>query len=671
MSQSPLEATAGKDYLEGWSATYELLRQGKSWSGHETNNAFLNLGGGRFVDISAVAGLDYADDGRALAVVDWDQDGALDLVTSNRTGPQLRFLGNRNAGGGHFLALRLEGRRSNRDAIGARVELFLAGGRRLVRAVRAGDGYLGQSSRWLHFGLGATTAIDRIRVRWPSGLLEEVRGLDADRWYTLREGSGSVEPWQPRARRAAPVAARAFAPHAPLAPPSPPGRTYLLHPLPLFEIPYRSVRGEPVSVPEDLEGPVLINLWASWCANCRSELSELQKARSELAAARVDVLALTVDAEEDLPAAEAFLDGVGWSFPRGRAEPELLDVLNLAYEVVVDQPSGMAVPMSFLIDREHRLVAIYRGPVTAELVLEDVRAAERGDGEGALPFGGRWAHRPAGRDLQRLANLLRSHGYGVRAAAYLDLSGLSPDAPRWRREALADARVQLGRSLVAEGRYGEAEEVLRSGLAADPDHGGLLHELGRALLEQGKPEASLEHLEGALEQLPEDAALSSNLGLALARLDRAQEAAEHFHRALALAAPGEDAEFQALYNLAVYDETRGRRAEALERLGRCLEMRPEDFEALRFLGVVEQRAGRFEAAAAAYLKALEQEPDDARTVFYLGQAYISSGNADGAALQYERLLDLGHPSSRRLLKDLEGLKSRLGSGASTSPAETP
>jgi len=75
-----------KDYLSGWQTMYHLLRkEHHSWSGRERNCAFLNCGGSRFADVSAISGLDFADDGRALAVVDWDQDGNLDLWFHNRT----------------------------------------------------------------------------------------------------------------------------------------------------------------------------------------------------------------------------------------------------------------------------------------------------------------------------------------------------------------------------------------------------------------------------------------------------------------------------------------------------------------------------------------------------------------------------------------------------------
>ena len=127
----------------------ELLRNGKSFSGHERNCCFLNTGPGArgFADTSAISGLDYEDDGRALAKVDWDQDGDSDLWISNRNAPRLRFLRNDLPRSNHFLSVRLEGNGTttnrdivpwelnlnNREICGLRVPVSKRGGR--VRAI--------------------------------------------------------------------------------------------------------------------------------------------------------------------------------------------------------------------------------------------------------------------------------------------------------------------------------------------------------------------------------------------------------------------------------------------------------------------------------------------------------------------------------------------------------
>ncbi len=89
-----------------------MMSGGRSFSGNERNCCFLNMGAvpaaeDRFANISAVSGLDYPDDGRAVALVDWDHDGHLDMWISNRNAPRLRLMRNEVPRGNHFLALRL------------------------------------------------------------------------------------------------------------------------------------------------------------------------------------------------------------------------------------------------------------------------------------------------------------------------------------------------------------------------------------------------------------------------------------------------------------------------------------------------------------------------------------------------------------------------------------
>ena len=174
-----------------------LLSQGRSWSGNERNVCFLNTGDGRFADISTLSGFDYSDDARAIGLTDWDHDGDVDLWVSNRNAPRIRMLQNVGHPQHHFFAIQLIGTRCNRDAIGARVDLFVdeLPAKPLVRCVHAGSGYLSQSSKWLYFGLGKAKSIQRIVVRWPDGEVQELPPLDFDQHYRLVQGQTTPEVW--------------------------------------------------------------------------------------------------------------------------------------------------------------------------------------------------------------------------------------------------------------------------------------------------------------------------------------------------------------------------------------------------------------------------------------------------------------------------------------------
>ena len=93
---------------------------------------------------------------------------------------------------GHSLVVKLEGTRSNRSAIGARVTVQVAG-RRLIDEVRSGGSFCSQNDFRVHFGLGARDRADRIEVAWPSGATETIDGAVADQLVVIREGSGVVQ----------------------------------------------------------------------------------------------------------------------------------------------------------------------------------------------------------------------------------------------------------------------------------------------------------------------------------------------------------------------------------------------------------------------------------------------------------------------------------------------
>jgi hypothetical protein len=154
--------------------------------------AQLMLGGadGRLTDVSPAAGAPFQVPrlGRGLAVGDLDDDGRLDAIVVDQQGPVAYF---HNQGpGGHSITIRLEGTTSNRDAVGARVTVS-AGGRRQVADRFGGGSYQSAGDPRLHFGLGASTRVDSVEVRWPSGRGDRFAGLPADATYTLREGDST------------------------------------------------------------------------------------------------------------------------------------------------------------------------------------------------------------------------------------------------------------------------------------------------------------------------------------------------------------------------------------------------------------------------------------------------------------------------------------------------
>jgi hypothetical protein len=160
-----------------------------TWSGYQKKKFFKNLDGHSFKEMAADAGVDNDRDGRGIGVSDFDNDGRLDFYQTNADQDSLVYH-NVSAPVGHWVELKLVGTRSNRDAIGARVTLTTAQ-RSMIREVDGGNGYAGQSSQRVHFGLGTATEIVSLTVKWPSGAVQKVTA-PIDRITTVTEESAKL-----------------------------------------------------------------------------------------------------------------------------------------------------------------------------------------------------------------------------------------------------------------------------------------------------------------------------------------------------------------------------------------------------------------------------------------------------------------------------------------------
>jgi hypothetical protein len=160
----------------------------------QEHTLFRGLGKGKFEDVSREAGpvMSARTTARGACFADYDNDGKMDAFQVN-LGGKGTLLHNVSTNTGHWIGIKLVGARtgktgtgSNRDGIGARVEVF-AGGQRQTAERVAGSGYLSQNDGRLHFGLGAATTIDKLIVHWPSGREQTLEKLGVDKVLTVEE----------------------------------------------------------------------------------------------------------------------------------------------------------------------------------------------------------------------------------------------------------------------------------------------------------------------------------------------------------------------------------------------------------------------------------------------------------------------------------------------------
>lgn len=155
---------------------------------------FWNDGHGHFRDIASLVGggFDQPKVGRGLCCGDFDRDGDLDLLITTNNGPAYLYRNDLRSGN-RSIRFRLAGTKSNRDGIGASIQIFNEGLSQ-SRLVRGGSSYLSQSELPVTFGLGKRERIDRVLIRWPSGRTEEYKNLAAGGTYTCTEAKGIDKP---------------------------------------------------------------------------------------------------------------------------------------------------------------------------------------------------------------------------------------------------------------------------------------------------------------------------------------------------------------------------------------------------------------------------------------------------------------------------------------------
>jgi Flp pilus assembly protein TadD/peroxiredoxin len=639
-----------------------MVSQGRSWSGRERNCCFLNTGGSRFANISASSGLDFPDDGRAAAVVDWDQDGWLDLWVSNRNAPRLRFLRNdcrsgaEGSGANHFLALRLSGngRSTNRDAIGARVEV--AGGEiqggRLLKTLRAGEGFLAQSSKWVHFGLGRASRIERVVVSWPGGRSEEFGGIQVDRRYDLVQGSGLAKEWR---RPGPPPALRPVAVELP--PEAGGARIPLVALFPLPRSEYEDWKGRKVALPAGQGKHLLLNLWASRCGPCLAELKELAERESRIRAAGIEVLALSVDGlgedRSDPAAAAELLGKMSFPFPAGRATTGLVNLLQYLHDGLIALHRPLPVPSSFLLDPQGRLSVIYKGRLSIQDLLQDLTHSggtrrERRRRAAQLPGSSIES------EILERAALTEEMKSRFQLALDLERGGYAEEAMGQYQEVLAslpdftEAHNNLGLLCARLGRLAEAVAHYGEALARKPGSPEVHYNLGLAYEKLGRLEEAREEYQRALALKPGYPGAHNALGLAFAKEGKMARAREEFESEVSLHPDSPDARNH--LGLALLQA--GQEEKAALHFQEALRLKPDHADAHNNLGVLLKREGRLEEAVLHYRQAILAQPGFAEAHNNLGSIYLNQGKAEQALLEFQRALE-ARPDFAEARKNLE------------------
>jgi tetratricopeptide (TPR) repeat protein len=586
IAKSPNTAKPAAGYQQGWNAINELIRADHSWSGFERNVFYANNRDGTFSDVSGALALDFLEDSRAFALSDFDGDGRQEILLKNRNAPQLRLMKNTIPDLPPAIAFRLRGTKSNRDAIGAAVTVATAAGNQ-TRLLEAGSGFLSQHSKELLFGLGEAKGRISAAIRWPSGLIQQLKDLPPDHRVWVTEG---LEP-----SRIEPFKAHTVEKSVP-------------------------VRAVTESFPDTVETWLLVPVSAP--------AFSLTDARGK---------SWTLSALRGKPVLLSFSDGLHGEWMREglqlvvvnvkeRASDDVAAEYNLLFRYLFDRHRDLPLPASFLIDEHGQIVKVYQGPVDPKSVEKDLRRIPRTDAgrlEKALPFTGFSTMFEFGRNYLSLGSIFFQRGYMESAGDFFQ-SALKDDPSS------AEAFYGLGSVYLKQEKNSQAQECFERAAklkASYPETGpNAWNNLALLATREGDTAKAISYFEQALQLDPDHVVALDNLGNAYRQQKRWQDARKTLERALAINPADPEANYSLGMVFAQWNDT----ARAEEYLRKALQARPAYPEALNNLGVLYLRTRRRDAAVGTFEKCIRVAPAFDQSYLNLARVYAIEGDLEKA-----------------------------------------
>ncbi len=571
VANSPDSARPSEAYEQGWNAVNELIRADYTWSGYERNIFYANNRDGTFSNISGAVDLDFLEDGRSFALADLDHDGRQEVFLKNRNAPQLRVLKNVAEQLPPSIAFRLRGVKSNPDAIGATITVG-----RQKKMLQAGSGFLAQHSQEVFFGLGDTNDPVDALIHWPSGLVQQLRGLPVNHRVWVQEGAepSRIEPFK---------------------------------------------RYEPPPPVEPFDVAALAAKLGTWLLVPVPAPDSLSTGKPRILKLTYDPARRAINVSDDVAALYNIL--YRYLFDRHRD-------LTLPASFLIDAQGDIVNVYQGPVDARTFTDDMTQIPSTPEQRLAK-----------ALPFSGNAATYEFGRNNLSLGSAFFQHGYYDQAAASFERAFRDDPTSAEAQYGLgsvylsqnknADARASfeqclkltpaypdtapnawnnLGLLATREGRIADAIENFQQALRLNPDYWIALENLGNAYRQQHRWEDARTILDRAVTARPESPEANYSLAMVYAQTDDTTRAYEYLQKALQLRPDYPEA----MNNLGIlYLRTR-RRDEAVAEFEQCIRGAPAFDQAYLNLARVYGIEGDRAKARTVLLDLLKQHPGHAQ-----------------------------------------------------------
>lgn len=644
VGKSPEDSTPSQVYERGWNALNELIRSDNSWSGYERNVMFANNHDGTFTEVSGTVGLDFSEDCRSFALADLDHDGCLEIILKNRNAPQIRIVHNAMQNIGHSISFRLRGTKSNRDAIGAVIQLE-AGTLQQTKSVQAGSGFLAQHSKEIFFGTGTHSDHVRATIHWPSGLKQSFNALPVRHRIVIEEGQTTFT--------AVPFVASPAVPSSPSPEPATDLMptsfgTWLIEPLRAPEFSLPDLSGNARSLSSFRGGFTLLTFWTTRSPLCRAVLAHLHQHRTALDAANLKILAIDVDDGGDISTRKAIATQLDLAFPVLFADPATAGIYNIIFRYLYDRRRDLIFPSSFLLNPEGMIVKVYHGVLDHQQILKDIRSIPTSTGQRllrALPFPGTVYQDAFQRNDFTYGVAMFQHGY-------LDAAAESFQHVIEQKPNDAEAYYNLGTLNLRRNNLSEARKYLEQTVAMRPNYPEAWNNLGMIAAQQGLSDEAARNFQQSLSLRPDYAVAMTNLGNLYRRQGAFDQAQSLFGRALRLQPDNPEL----YYNFGMLYAQQGQSQQAADYLQKAIALRPAYPEALNNLGVLYVRSGDYNRAEEQFQTCIRLVPSFDQSYLNLARVYVIRHDKQRALQTLQELLTL-QPGNRAALQVMETLNS--------------
>jgi tetratricopeptide (TPR) repeat protein len=514
----------------------------------------------------------------------------------------------------------LQGRKSNRDAIGAIVTVD-AGGIRQTKFVSAGSGFASQHSKELFFGVGAAATNISVSVRWPNGEVDIHENVPLSRRVEIIEGEKQFKATEYRAIRKVKLTGT-------LAPQPAPATvsTWLVAPLFGPDLKLPDLHGEIHEVNALKGKPALLCFFRLDCGESKKQLQLLQNDFAAVSAPGLLVLAVAVNAADDRVAVQEFVRESRITFPVLLADEHTAGAWNIQYRFLFDRRRDMPMPTSFLLDKDGAIVRIYQGIVESKAATQDgnsVPASQEERFARAMPFPGPYYGNPM------------THNYFTYGVAFVEYGYIDEAQAAFQRvietdPSYAGAWFNLGTIYLKKKMYADARKCLSEAVRLNPKDADAWNNLGMISGEEQKYDQALDEFRKAALANPNYLLAVENMMRIYRFQARPADAQKALEELIVLAPENPDLHL----GLAMAFVAQKEDARAIQELQTAIRLRPNNTDAINNLGVVLLRMGQTQEALNRFEECQRLAPDFDRPFINAALIY----NNDGQSLKAKQLL---------------------------------